>query len=180
MSDDKIVAPASFWSTILTGTEYISTLISPPPPIDNQGVIQQQLEMSTIIGLSSFSTAVVTNQVIISLADLVNSHAATEYKEGLDKQSLTSFINPVSESLMPKLFEWAKNGFPTTLLLQSITIELPQVCSDGIVRDMPQYFKYLIGMTLLELDDFFATKFEGFNVLHSYNSTSLTLYLQKP
>jgi hypothetical protein len=180
MSDDTIVAPASFWSTIVTDTVYLSTLISPSSIHENQDLITQQLQMSTLIGLSTFSTISVVNPVIISLNDLVNSHAATEYKESLDKQSLTSFINPVSESLMPKLFEWAKNGFPTTLLLQSITIELPQVCSDGIVRDMPQYFKYLIGMTLLELDDFFATKFEGFNVLHSYNSTSLTLYLQKP
>lgn len=143
-------------------------------------VSQQQLQMSTLIGLSTFSTVVVTNQVIISLSNLVNSHAAVEYKESIDKQSFISFINPNSDSLMPKLFEWAKNGFPTTLLLQSINIELPQVCSDGVVRDMPQYFEYLIGMTLLELDTYFATKFDGFIVHHSYNSNSLILYLQKP
>jgi hypothetical protein len=138
------------------------------------------LGIPEITYVSTISTVTTVNQSIISLTDLINSRAAMEYKEGIDKQSLTSFINPVSESLMPKLFEWAKNGFPTTLLLQKIDIDVPQVCSDGIVRDMPQYFEYLIGMTLLELDAYFATKFEGFIVHHSYNNNSLTLYLQKP
>ena len=156
------------------GLSTAGLLINFPDPIISS------LSTITVGDLSGISTSVVINQSIISLTDLINSHAAIEYKENIDKQSLTSFINPVSESLMPKLFEWAKNGFPTTLLLQKIDIDVPQVCSDGVIRDMPQYFEYLIGMTLLELDSYFATKFEGFIVHHSYNNNSLTLYLQKP
>jgi len=117
---------------------------------------------------------------ILSFDDLMTSHEVLIRKENADQQLLLDFINPNASVLKPRLYEWAAKGFQVPFILQTITIEIPIVCSDGVTRDFPAYFTHIVSMKLEDLRSKFKALFPGFTVLYSYNHNSLTIFLEKP
>lgn len=100
-------------------------------------------------GLLGVSQLVLTNPVeptsIITIDELLTSHNIVLQKEAADRVLLNPFLNPTREQYRPALFQWASIGFPDIHVVQSVFLEPPAVCSDGVVRDINAYISYLLG-----------------------------------
>jgi hypothetical protein len=107
---------------------------------DISGFVYPNLIVSTIIQDMSGVTS-----TIISIDDLINSHQVVESKEATDRAAVLTFTSPSVDSLRPTLYKWASAGFPGAFTVNTLTLEPPLVCSDGISRTLVFYFEYLLG-----------------------------------
>ena len=85
---------------------------------------------------------------IATMDELVAIHAVVVAKEAADKQTLSPLITPTRESYRAQLFQWAANGFPGAYVVQSFSVIPPDVCSDGVKREIGKYIEYCIGSDL--------------------------------
>ena len=133
-------ANSTFWlSTLqvdLSGNQgLLSTVIH-----DLSGLINPSMIMSTIIHDLSGVTP-----TVLSINDLLNSHEATVTKEVADRAAVNAFTTPSIESLKPTLYKWASEGFPAVYPVNSLNLQPPQLCVDGVSRTLLFYFEYLYG-----------------------------------
>ena len=113
----------------------LSTLV-----YDLSGVLTSSIMMSIIT--QDLSGALTT---ILSINDLLNSHEATVIKEVADRAAVNAFTTPSIDSLRPTLYKWASEGFPGVYPVNSLSLQPPQLCVDGVSRTLLFYFEYLYG-----------------------------------
>ena len=94
--------------------------------------------------LSSFPSQIVT------LDELMSSHAVVVTKEQTDRQSLIGLITPLRDQYRPQLFKWASEGFPNAFVIQTFEITPPNLCSDGVMRDPIAYLQFLLTPTTFD------------------------------
>ena len=93
-------------------------------------------------------TGPVEQPYIATLDELLSSYESTIAQETVDKLALSVLTNPSRESFRPQLFQWAAAGFPNGYIIQSISINPPNICSDGVTRNVGKYVEYCIGTDL--------------------------------
>jgi hypothetical protein len=96
----------------------------------------------------SASTGPVESPYIATLDELLSSYESTVAQETIDKSALSVLINPSREAFRSQLFQWAAAGFPSGYIIQSILINPPNICSDGVTRNVGKYVEYCIGTDL--------------------------------
>ena len=128
----------------------------------------------------SITNVTVEDPQIVTLEELMQSHAVVLAKETVDKQSLTGLINPQREQYRPQLFQWAGLGFPTTFVVQSFEITPPNICSDGVTRDPMAYLQFLLSPTNLDaVLDNIRSLTPRINVSFSFATTILRIHVSK-
>jgi hypothetical protein len=102
-----------------------------------------------ILGLfPSAYTGPVEPPNIATLDELLLSYESTLVKEAADKSALSILKNPSRDAFRPQLFQWAAMGFPNAYIIQSIQVNPPIICSDGVTRNIGKYVEYCIGTDL--------------------------------
>lgn len=102
-----------------------------------------------ILGLfPSAFTGPVEPPTIATLDELLLSYESTLVKEAADKLALSILKNPSRDSFRPQLFQWAALGFPNAYVIQSIPVNPPIICSDGVTRNVGKYVEYCMGTDL--------------------------------
>jgi hypothetical protein len=119
------------------------------------------------------------NPYIITLDELKASQEALSHKEILDKSALFRFVEPASEELKQKLFQWASLGLPDGFQLYSVALEVPLKCSDGLVRSTFEYTEYLLGTTLSEKIQLLQAKLPGMVLSYSIPGPQVCLHVSK-
>jgi hypothetical protein len=128
----------------------------------------------------SITNVTVEDPQIVTLEELMQSHAVVVAKETVDKQSLTGLINPLREQYRPQLFQWAGLGFPPTFIVQSFEITPPNVCSDGVTRDPMAYLQFLLSpITFDEVLEKIRTLMPGILVSFSFSGSTLRIHVSK-
>ena len=116
---------------------------------------------------------------IIALDDILNDIQVLTTKESNDKGLLETIGSLTTFQVRPKLVEWALGGFKTGYEIHSVTITPPQVCVDGVVRDLREYITYLTGKTI---DDYIETlnpKFIGIDLNYAYFGNRIGIIISK-
>jgi hypothetical protein len=90
-------------------------------------------------------TGPVQSPYIATLDELLTSYESTVAQEALDRSALSILTNPSRESFRPQLFQWAAAGFPSAYIIQSISVNPPNICSDGVTRNVGKYVEFCIG-----------------------------------
>lgn len=85
---------------------------------------------------------------IATIDELLSSYESTVAQEALDRSALSILTNPSRESFRPQLFQWAAAGFPNAYIVQSISVNPPNICSDGVTRNVGKYVEFCIGTDL--------------------------------
>jgi hypothetical protein len=77
------------------------------------------------------------------------------------------------------LFQWAAAGFPDIWILKSFTLEVPPTCSDGVSRNIYEYFEYCLGTNMGDLIATIQTKLSGIQLSYSFQGSTLRLHVSK-
>ena len=117
---------------------------------------------------------------IITLEDLQSEHDVLVQKEAAFASFLLSNVVNVDVSVLrPTLIQWAAQGYPASYRILPIQIDLPELCSDGVRRDVYQYLTFCTGMTFDAILNAVQQKFVGIVVDYITEGTTITLLVSK-
>lgn len=125
-----------------------------------------------------FST--IMNPVILTMGELSTIYSMNFLQESQDRTLINNFYAPAKETLTETLSTWASLGFPNPYPFCKLTMNPPELCSDGIKRDFFQYFRYLTGKKFEDYNSTFEALMPGFVVIHHHTENTLTYFVIKP
>lgn len=117
--------------------------------------------------------------VVITLADILNATEIVQQKEAADKSTLESIGNVSFESLRSTLIQWGRAGFPNAYTLMSISISPPQVCSDGVSRNLSDYIEFCSGKTIHQHIESLQAKLPDITVSFANMGGSIAIVVSK-
>jgi hypothetical protein len=117
--------------------------------------------------------------VIATMEELMSSHAVVVTQEESDRTSLSALTNPTSAQYRPQLFTWAAAGFPGIYVIQSFTLTPPNICSDGVTRDIVAYVPYLTGQDIGVMIGGIQALMTGITVSFSFQGNTLRIHVSR-
>ena len=121
-----------------------------------------------------------SGDVPFSIDDLINSQQAIIGKENDDRTISLAFANTSIDSLKPAMYNWAAANFPASYMVSSLSLAPPAVCSDGVTRQLVQYYEWLINMTITEWLDTMNAKVSGMYFSFSHDGNyAINLHLSR-
>ena len=88
---------------------------------------------------------------ILTLSEILSDHSLLVAKEEADGIALRAIGTTSVLGLKPLFVEWASKGCPDNYPLLTVTVTPPPVCSDGVVRSLPDYIDFCAGTSLPDL-----------------------------
>jgi len=117
---------------------------------------------------------------LLTIDELMTNYDNVVLKETTDRQLLSSLINPLRDQYRPQLFQWAGLGFPAGFIVQTFEINPPNICSDGVSRDMIAYLKFLLSPSTLDIAlDTIRSLMPGIIVTFSFSGNTLQIHVTK-
>lgn len=117
--------------------------------------------------------------IIATMDELMASHAVIVAQEAADRATLAPLLNPTREAYRPQLFAWAAAGFPGIYVIQSFTFTPPNVCSDGVSRDIVGYAWYLLGVEIESVLATIQSMMTGIVVSYSFQGNVLKIHVSR-
>lgn len=121
---------------------------------------------------------VITTQ-IISLQDISNSIEVLQAEEQKYNIQFNAISNLSYQSLRTNLIQWAVQGYPNCYTIYEVPIILPELCSDGIHRNLENFITYCAGKTLVELVSELQSKMKDIQVGFSFTGASIVIHVSK-
>lgn len=116
----------------------------------------------------------------INIDSILSSREFFTAKENYDRDTLRALANIPTETLYPRLVEWATHGFQGGFTLTSITLVPPNFCSDGIIRTFQEYIDFIAGegghMTIISQ---LQSRFQDITISTSYENNNIHILLTK-
>jgi hypothetical protein len=116
---------------------------------------------------------------IVTMEELMASHAVIVQKESVDRTSLNALVNPTRDQYRPQLFQWAAAGFPGIYVIQSFSVSPPDLCADGVRRDVNAYINYLTGSDMGTVVANIQALVTGIVVSFSFEGNSVRIHVSK-
>ena len=116
---------------------------------------------------------------ILTMADILGEQSVLIAKEQADGATLRSFGTASVLGLKPVFVEWASKGFPDNYPLLTVQVTPPPLCSDGVVRSLPDYIEYCAGQSLSSLIDQLQAKLPDIRVAYANLGGSLAAILSR-
>jgi len=124
-------------------------------------------------------TGTVEAPTIVTMEELMASHAVIVEKESVDRTSLNALVNPTRDQYRPQLFQWAAAGFPGIYVVQSFSVTPPDLCADGVRRDVNAYINYLTGTDMGAIVANIQSLVTGIVVSFSFEGNSVRIHVSK-
>ena len=135
--------------------------------------------MSILAMFPSAYTGPVEPPHIVTLDELLSSYESTLAKETADKSALSILTSPSRELFRPQLFQWAAVGFPSGYIIQTFKVNPPNICSDGVTRNVGKYIEYCVGTDMGTVVESLAALMTGINVAWSTTENSLRIHVSR-
>ena len=116
---------------------------------------------------------------ILTMADILGEQSVLIAKEQADGVALRSFGTASVLGLKPVFVEWASKGFPDNYPLLTVQVTPPPLCSDGVVRSLPDYIEYCVGQSLSSLIDQLQAKLPDIRVSYANLGGSIAAILSR-
>jgi len=116
---------------------------------------------------------------VMTMDELLGSHANIVQQEAADKSLLTQLSSPNKSTLQPAFVNWTTQGFPNIYILFSINLSPPNICVDGVSRNMYDYISYLLGRDLGQEIVAFQSNFLGMIMSYTITGTTLNIHVTK-
>ena len=120
-----------------------------------------------------------TTPEILTMADILGERSVLIAKEQADGVALRSFGTASVLGLKPVFVEWASKGFPDNYPLLTVQVTPPPLCSDGVVRSLPDYIEYCAGQSLSSLIDQLQAKLPDIRVSYANLGGSIAAILSR-
>ena len=124
-------------------------------------------------------TGTVEPPTIVTLDELMASHGVIVQKEANDRTSLNALVNPTRDQYRPQLFQWAAAVFPGIYVIQSFSVSPPDLCADGVRRDVNAYINYLTGTDMGAVVANIQALVTGIVVSFSFEGNSVRIHVSK-
>lgn len=132
------------------GIPIVEEFLAPPPPPD----------------IVTFAELAIDSQVILA-------------KESADKAILESIGLQSAQGLKPKLVEWFMKGCPNAYPILSVSVQPPEICSDGESRNITDYIAFCSGGTIQDHVAVLNAKLLDIYVSFSYDGTNISIVVSK-
>jgi hypothetical protein len=116
---------------------------------------------------------------VLTMADILGDHAMVVAKEQADGVAIRSIGSASVLGLKPVFVEWASKGFPDNYPLLTIQVTPPSICSDGVVRSLPDYIVFCAGNPLSHYIDLLQAKLPDIRVAYANLGGSLAAILSR-
>jgi hypothetical protein len=127
-----------------------------------------------VFGLSSLTGGTAAPPRIL-LADLLADVSVIQQQEDTDRAKLLAISSPDLQDIRIKLTTWVAGGFQGFCPLVRFPMAAPNVCSDGVVRNVYEYIQFLSGKSLTELIVYIQTILSEFDVGYQWSRNELTI-----
>lgn len=127
----------------------------------------------------SAATGPIEDPNIATMDELMASFGVLVNKETTDKATVSILSNQTRDTLRAPLFQWAALGFPAIWVIQSFTLDPPPICSDGVSRNVAEYFNYCLGRDLNDVVADIRVKIVGIVLSMSFQGNTLRLHVSK-
>ena len=87
---------------------------------------------------------------VIRLDEILSVPEVRRAKETSDATILHTIANPNLVDIRNRLVQWATAGFSGECLLFTISIQPPDICSDGVTRTFAEYIQFVSEKTMYE------------------------------
>ena len=116
---------------------------------------------------------------ILTMADILGEQSVLIAKEQADGDAIRSFGTASVLGLKPVFVEWASKGFPDNYPLLTVQVTPPPLCSDGVVRSLPDYIVYCAGTPLSHYLGLLQAKLPDLRVAYAHLGGSLAAILSR-
>ena len=127
----------------------------------------------------SAQTGTAPPPLVVDIAELLASHAATQAQETTDRATLSVLLNETRETLRPQMFLWAAAGFPPVYIVQEFTVSPPAICSDGVTRTVYDYVVYLLGQDMATTVAAIQALCVGVQISYSFAGNTLRIHVNR-
>ena len=143
----------------------------------------EKTEPTESTGPAPFVLPIVSAEVVptppITIEELMDSYDAKVAQEELDKTTVCNMINESSDSLRIVLLQWASLRFPDAYIIKRISLNIPSICSDGVIRTVSEYFMYCLGSDMVTLLEKFKEKVQGIDFGYSFENNTLRIHVTR-
>jgi hypothetical protein len=116
---------------------------------------------------------------ILTMADILGEQSVLIAKEQADGDAIRSFGTASVLGLKPVFVEWASKGFPDNYPLLTVHVTPPPLCSDGVVRSLPDYIVFCAGNPLSHYIGLLQAKLPDIRVSYANLGGSLAAILSR-
>lgn len=115
----------------------------------------------------------------ISIQDILSSVEVSQNQEASDKAKLEAIGVISFETLRASLLQWAIRGFPNAYTIYEIPMSAPNVCSDGVTRNLPDYIIFCSGKTINEHVDVLQQRLVDITVSFAYSGAAILIVVSR-
>ena len=116
----------------------------------------------------------------ITLEGILSSRDFVLQKESRDKDVVEAIPFIGTDSLYPRLVEWASHECPDNFAIYTVTIIPPNYCSDGVERTFIDYLNYLCSTgNYLDLIAKLQTRFKDTKLSAVYEGNTISVVISK-
>ena len=116
---------------------------------------------------------------VLTMADILGEQSVLVAKEQADGDAIRSIGTASVLGLKPVFVEWAAKGFPDNYPLLKVEVAPPPVCSDGVVRSLPDYIEYCSGNSIPHHIGLLQAKLPDIRVAYANLGGSLAAILSR-
>ena len=116
---------------------------------------------------------------ILTMADILGDHSVLVAKEQADGDAIRSLGTASVLGLKPVFVEWASKGFPDNYPLLKVEVSPPSICSDGVIRSLPEYIEFCSGNSLSHHIGLLQAKLPDIRVAYANLGGSLAAILSR-
>lgn len=115
----------------------------------------------------------------LSIADLLSDQSVLEAKEQSDGQLFNAIGALTTDELKPTLLQWARIGFPNAFSVYQVSVQDPNLCSDGVSRGLADYIVFCSGKTIQDHVALLQEKLADIVVSFTYTGSMIHVVVSK-
>ena len=116
---------------------------------------------------------------VITFESILKEHEVVVQKETELKSFFTDLAASTPSAFKPRLIDWANTGFRDAYPIWTTGIDVPNVCSDGVMRTIEPYIEYCIGMKISDLVSSLQSKFVGIQIGYTVQANIFSIVVLK-
>jgi hypothetical protein len=121
-----------------------------------------------------------SGNTIISIDDLPNHAKQLQIQqEQYDKRTFLPIIQPLPQVIRKTVVDWSMKGYPADYPLITISVRPLTICSDGVERNLTDYFEFCMKRALSECVTELQSRLPGMTLSTVVTDTTIIINVSR-